>query len=499
MLQKPLSESFRNLRRAQRLLIRRKVRVSFTHSAGSKASSGRITTARGLVPPRPERSDAVPVTWQPAEVDIRNSVNDLNDPGPYSLFPKAVDSPARTPRRSGSPSKHRRGQDNNKKPENCVGQSSTTDDAEGRPYCGALPTSTIRSPCRKEKNQAPTKPVEGQDTRVVDSVEEVPAQEPPSAIKRRPRPIPAPGPQYSLFPKQSYRGRSQSSEKPSNKPDPAHEESVRRGLYQQQTLSALVPSENQNNHAKPLPSKPECSPPRSIPKRKESLAPTAKSRFQHMPLKQLKVLDKFTRELKEFATTTQDPGRKLELVPAPTPSEAHASVRTVQELLPYRQQFQEAGLAITSAEQKVPIKSEKHLSRQVTSSTDGRLQFDGPSRRSSADAKIARDTAAEFPEPGRLVMDKPSGPPRPELSQATERRLNAPPPTQSTALGSHLPSPTTQVKSTSRVARDIRPRLSAVFLMNKPLPARPGCLGPKPPERSRGKANHSTRRIITGF
>lgn len=196
-----------------------------------------------------------------------------------------------------------------------------------------------------------------------------------------------------------------------------------------------------------------------------------------MSSKQLKILDKFAKELEEFARAAEGPGRAPELVATPPPSEAHASVRTVQELLPYRQQFQEAGLAVTSAEQKAPLKGHQMGVGQLVD--DGRLRPDGGAKSSSTDTKGSSSETVvasldqdlmSFPDPPPGLGRHPT-----EIVLAASPTLESPTSASSAEVGNAV----AVEKRTSQA------RPSAIFLINKPLPARPGSIGPKPPEAPR--------------
>lgn len=199
-----------------------------------------------------------------------------------------------------------------------------------------------------------------------------------------------------------------------------------------------------------------------------------------MSSKQLSILDKFAKELKGFARTAEGPGSAPELVATRTPSEAHTSVRAVQGFLPYRQQFQHAGRAIASAEQKIPPTSEKRAERLVLSLTDDRLRSDGgaaSSQGSSIDTKeISRSNTAV-----RLREQDPMSLVSPALNMErhpTEINLAARPilDLQHCVSSNEVRGAMAAEKRTSRA------RPSAVFLMNKPLPGTPGSFGPKPME-----------------
>lgn len=68
---------------------------------------------------------------------------------------------------------------------------------------------------------------------------------------------------------------------------------------------------------------------------------------------QRRAVDRFARELERYANRTGARGR----LPASTPtSESGVSLHTISALLPFQAEFKAAGLAVTSAEQKSPLK-----------------------------------------------------------------------------------------------------------------------------------------------
>ncbi|KAK6863865.1 hypothetical protein PG995_000393, partial [Apiospora arundinis] len=108
--------------------------------------------------------------------------------------------------------------------------------------------------------------------------------------------------------------------------DPAIWAAIHRTLEQQRRLSSLLSS-------KQLDTETTYSP--SIPSRTSS---------------QRKVLRHFTRELEKYAIAAGAAG-KLPVI-TPTESDSRPSIHTVKPLLPYRREFQAAGLAVTSEEQR---------------------------------------------------------------------------------------------------------------------------------------------------
>ena len=114
--------------------------------------------------------------------------------------------------------------------------------------------------------------------------------------------------------------------------DPVVWESVTRTLSQQHHLSALMT--------------PERSP---EPQSDGFRAPST-------PSSQRKKLDRFAKDLEIYANVTGAFGKLPQVSSAAT--ESHNTLHTVQELLPYHDQFRAAGLAVTSAEQSAVPKDQ---------------------------------------------------------------------------------------------------------------------------------------------
>ena len=110
--------------------------------------------------------------------------------------------------------------------------------------------------------------------------------------------------------------------------DPAVWDAMNRTLAQQQHLSS-------NRHGEP-----------SSRVRRHRHRPRIPSRTSS----QHRTLNRFTRQLEKYADAADLKGKAP--VVTTTESESRASLHTVQPLLPYHKEFQSAGLAVTSSEQK---------------------------------------------------------------------------------------------------------------------------------------------------
>ncbi|KAH8884438.1 hypothetical protein GQ53DRAFT_829687 [Thozetella sp. PMI_491] len=185
--------------------------------------------------------------------------------------------------------------------------------------------------------------------------------------------------------------------------DPVALESVRRSLSQQNRLSHLVPlppesqaSGSSVSHTQKI--------------RLTSLAPTPeeddnysnRAPISSRSSSQRKALNRFTRELEKFAAVTNTQGRPPLFTPTLTVT-PH-SLNTIQELLPYREEFQAAGLAVTSAEQGSPRKAtERDRSRSVIF-FDGKVEAHEPEKCSSNSNESSNDTVIHFSEPTALTF-----------------------------------------------------------------------------------------------
>ncbi|KAK3341108.1 hypothetical protein B0T25DRAFT_330761 [Lasiosphaeria hispida] len=470
---KPLSESLQKLRRAQRALVRRKrrskVRVSFDHSNSSRNSGIKAAAAkrssRQLKQADTQRTPrAVPNTWPEAEAEIRNSVRKEKDQGPYPPFHRQDPSSREDGCCPGSPSERR--------PEPAkaglegYGRPSLPQ-PKNRPYWGTLPSSPVRSPPKPTAQLAPQRVAsEYVQTGNVEGrlkTSQANRQRQPS-VERRPLPAIPASPRYSVFPKPPPRRRPPIGEKERALDDVVHSESARRSLSQQRRLSLLVPSENPSATTRPSPVFPYPTP------------GTTANITTRTPSQQKKLAN-FTRELEEFAVSTGAVGKLPVTTPTPTPTETHISVHTVQELLPYRHEFQAAGLAVTSVDQKGPEKTEKSTRSRGGRSHDDRLRLDGASQSaqgsSSTESKeSSNETVIHFrghdnPLPSALIDEVPQ---KGKNGENQSGKTN--PPLE--------PPPTSDESGERGVAerRGIKPRPSAIFLTNKPLPAKPNSTRP---------------------
>ena len=110
--------------------------------------------------------------------------------------------------------------------------------------------------------------------------------------------------------------------------DPAALDAMRRSLAQQQHLSSK---------------KPEKLASRAPRHRQRPRIPSRTSSKRRS-------LNRFSRQLEKYAEAADVKGKAP--VVTPTASESPASLHTVQPLLPYREEFQSAGLAVTSSDQQ---------------------------------------------------------------------------------------------------------------------------------------------------
>ncbi|KAK4457986.1 hypothetical protein QBC42DRAFT_277757 [Cladorrhinum samala] len=296
-------------------------------------------------------------------------------------------------------------------------------------------------------------------------------------VKRRPlHPAPA-NTRYTMFPKPTHPPKPSNIEKESARPNPEHSESVRRSLIQQNRLSALVPTGNQQASSatdtaqRPLPELKVLASASDVKIiNTEANAPVRSSE---------RTLDKFARELEEFARSTEVFGKIL--VSTPKTVQTHASIRTVKELLPYRQQFRDAGLAVTSDEQHAPKKDKQEQPHSKPPGDDGPKAAETKATpphgisRGSKESSIA--TVICNPNRDPLVLstadesDKQQYKTDGTLSEGTFSNTLE----KSSELSTTSPNP---VKLEAVQRKVIRLRPSTVFLASKPLPATP--LSPQP-------------------
>ncbi|KAI0486511.1 hypothetical protein F4859DRAFT_372740 [Xylaria cf. heliscus] len=121
--------------------------------------------------------------------------------------------------------------------------------------------------------------------------------------------------------------------------DPLAWDVINRSLTQQHRLSSLVSTDN----------------PVAVPVKEPSQkAVDVVSRTSS----QRRALNQFTRELEKYADVAGAAGKAP--VITPTVSDSKASIRTVKPLVPYKDEFLAAGLAVTSAEQGRNLASKSH-------------------------------------------------------------------------------------------------------------------------------------------
>ncbi|KAK3996417.1 hypothetical protein QBC44DRAFT_365543 [Cladorrhinum sp. PSN332] len=468
VLQKPLSESLQKIRRAQRALTRRKrrskARVSFRHSNGSRNSGAAKRSSRQLRPSDTQINTAKP---QP------NNRRDLKSS--YEGGGRCLGSPSKPP----PPPPKDNVRKNDARDET---KKATADERHSDPEPKAPIELPPKSKARGTKQQVEP---ERQRAAEVEKQKLTPAGETKQteefAVKRRPlQPLQttSTNPRYTVFPKTIPRRKPSNVEKKADSPDPEHSESVRRSLIQQRRLSALVPADNQpasnetDTVQRPLP---DIS---GVPPSGEK-ADTAKEQPKGQPRSSERTLDKFARELEEFARSTEAFGK----IPVSTPTtvQTHASVRTVQEFLPYRQQFREAGLAVTSLEQRAPKKNKPDDSENKTTS-DARPKVDekkpGLSQGVSLGSKES-SIATVIHNPRRDPLVLSTADESEKQTKRTEETTTEATFSNTFEKSSEFSATSTPPKLEAVQRKVIRLRPSTVFLANKPLPTTP--YSPEPP------------------
>lgn len=456
----PLSEPLQKLRRAQRALVRRRrrsrVRVSFQHSAsirGSKADATKTLTSQGH-----NIRQNTPLTVPNNSLDFCAPISGLRPPIPRREASSLQDQgccPASSPRSRAYPQPiFEKGTGNSSRllPEN-------------RPYFGTLAKSPIRVTPKPEAQRVSLTATSGY-IRSGD-VEEGRSDIPLLSTPARKLSAPPTRPRYTVFPKPQNRQRASTMGSQPGIADLVNSEPARRSLSQQCRLSSLVP--------------PGCLPTtgmkRGQPVKQSPLTRMGSRRapptMQDPPKRPLRspsrkvAVDKFARDLEEFAEAGGVAGKHL-----PVASEVDGindSVQTVQDFLPYRNQFREAGLAVTSDDQRPPLTERSHLRLQQKSSNDGRLRFDGgrslgqgsssTNKNSSDDTVVRAGPAEAAPTAGKLGRFK------------------------LTVESSSLPPDQGSMVPPEPRASNLRP--SAVFQERRPPPTEP--LPPKPTLLSRDR------------
>lgn len=169
---------------------------------------------------------------------------------------------------------------------------------------------------------------------------------------------------------------------------PLAEESLSRGMSQQDCLSCLMSP----TKSKPLPN---------------PVPDPAQSRDQS------RTLARFTKQLEKYSAAVNSDGKPELPRSTPTVSDSPTTLDTVTELLPYHRQFKAAGLAVTSREQMPRIPESTHQRRRATNNRNERqvpmahVQVDGSTVTPSEQESVPEESAA--PHSHESEAD-PSGP-----------------------------------------------------------------------------------------
>ena len=483
--QKPLSDSLQKLRRAQRALVRRKrrskVRVSFAHSTSSKSSSaGKRKFARRVSGPKHAASlhhSTEPAAWRDIEAPVARPATRRGFIRRYRSSPSQRDAHCL----GGSPSKPRFGS-----PRSLArgGQRRViTPPTAIFPHRATIPESPRLSNGKPTACQASEQLQEERDrlgvaghtthsrppyTRTADPHQGRQFTKKGASISQargirpaRPRYTTMPNPNYPRIPAGLMQVRLHLG-------DPVALESVRRSLSQQNRLSHLVPlpPESQASGS-------SVSHTRKI--RLTSLAPTPEDDeifFQDMQApsrssSRRQELDRFARQLEKFALITNSQGRPPLLTPtvSPTPN----SLNTIQELLPYREEFQAAGLAVTSDDQKSPRKTVVGERAQFGLALDGDAKSLGSGECSSSAKESSDDTMIHFREQDPLTLALADKLPQKSKRKGASRKIL--PWLRKKESCTALPEATATALAATR--KSASPPSTAQHLKEKPLPWRP--------------------------
>ncbi|KAK0729002.1 hypothetical protein B0T21DRAFT_452478 [Apiosordaria backusii] len=472
-MQKPLSESLQKLRRAQRALVRRKrrskVRVSFRHSTGSRTSGAAKRSSRQL-----KAGDTKPGGSTPRSRPLPPAPSSSEDAG------GCFGSPSKPPRPPPKDDVRR-----------IVKNGAEKNIGEGR-HRAAQPGTPAQSSNSDTKNKT-----QGPQTEHIKVIEDTKGKtqavrtvEP--SIKRRPAQTPPGQPRYSVSPKTHHRRKPSVNDKLAAPVNPEHRGSLRRSLIQQRRLSALVPPDAEaapTTTAVPQKELPNLSK-TPVTGAKAETGTTNKPKSE--PRASERTLDKFARELEEFARSTQAFERIPASLSTPTTTQTHVSVRTVQEFLPYRQQFQEAGLAVTSVEQKAPEKKgRRHPPQSKPGDSHGKplgSNDPAPGASSSGTKESSSGTVIHKPRRDPMTLSVADETPEIQEDKAAEKTpaeaVSSPNQKISSASSSTFIEP---VKLAAVKKKVIRLRPSTVFLANKPLP-----ITPRSPQPSSSKTTQET-------
>lgn len=156
---------------------------------------------------------------------------------------------------------------------------------------------------------------------------------------------------------------------------PLAEESLSRGLSQQDCLSCLT---------SPTKSKPLPDPAPESPQARD----------------QSRTLARFTKQLEKYSAAVNSHGKPELPRSTPTVSDSPTTLDTVTELLPYHRQFKAAGLAVTSREQMPRIPESTHQRRLAANNRNARhapiapVQVDGSTVTPSEQESVPEESTA---------------------------------------------------------------------------------------------------------
>ncbi|KAI1495731.1 hypothetical protein F5X99DRAFT_414825 [Biscogniauxia marginata] len=206
--------------------------------------------------------------------------------------------------------------------------------------------------------------------------------------------------------------------------DPAAWDAINRALMQQRRLSSFIVADDLGE----------------MPRRKSRV----RSRTPAIPSRtssERRALSHFTRELEKYANVA-GVARKAPVI-TPTESESKVSYHTVKPLLPYRDEFEAAGLAVTSAEQRhqspaktnvrIPLRksglhANPNTSRKQGVELDGQYDLGREKRSRSESSSTSSASVVQFTPPDGFkthLMEPLPPPPKAKWStksKACEKR-----------------------------------------------------------------------------
>jgi hypothetical protein len=342
VFREPLTDSFNDLRRQQRILVRKRrgAKVRFSHSSANSQISAtrRQRKQRDSYQSQP----SIPRSCVPTTKADESCAEQQLDSGGDGLA--VAEERARQLRPQDDQAQavseaHRRTPPGRYR-------FSEMPNPEGNSYWGDLPSSPVPSPQKsgRRRNDEGTPKVPGQTaTQANAGANQTTSKEAgrladlsEAMDDGRGRPLP-PAKHYPLqssgqletaVPNNTRSG----SKKRFGVADPVLWEAIRRSQSQQRRLSSVVESAAISSE-------------RTTSAELDLENPSRTS-------SQSRAVQKFARELERYAAHTHASGRLADFTPTATGSKM--SVETIAELLPYRAEFRAAGLAVTSKEQKTP-------------------------------------------------------------------------------------------------------------------------------------------------